>query len=691
MGAGEVLVHYLNKNLRSKKLATRILKVIIDQSHSNWNNLENEDNVPTLCPSCINDSDSIMVQVRAWAGAAKQGFGEYAIYNVDDIISPRVSQFNRIKVRTDFSVVGEDSGGEVDTFLVKIGIITQSKGYMSDYFGGPGNYEKSWDLNPYTGIAWTKSDINGLYIQFIIYIPEGPTDPHRKGKIDYFRLEVTYIPVIPVVSTKVATNITNSSAMLNGEITDDGGECTERGFEYYKDGEPENVITIKEEGEFGDGVYGLTAGGLLAGTEYHFRAYALNEADIAYGGWKDFVTTALPPTVSTQDVTDIIWDNAVGHGTIITTGGQPGIYKCVERGFEVKLEYKGSMFGHKSHYFAGFSGDVYLVIEKDEMGFWVDFYWEGTLIKTVSRSGSFDANGYELELAPSGTYIDTLFALTSYSCRAYAINEDGLIGYGNWVDFTTTALLYTWSTVVGRTTEIKNVTVQNLEEGEFATRIGIRYGTTSSAHEFDIHIDGEFGNGTYEFVLSDLFPNTEYYQVPYILIGDGGGVHEGSLVESETLPEVPEEEFTTPYYGPHGQDYREVVKKVFAEKLASQSIIDFSGGKKTLKLNNHLVQVQSNALVIVSSYLDRFQFAKTKLVVGYPTPMPFEREDTIDFDYGRIRFKLDGEGVIPFKADGQGQMSILNMVSVIVRKINLKMGITEKTVEYLATLELEEE
>jgi hypothetical protein len=444
---------------------------------------------------------------------------------------------------------------------------------------------------------------------------------------------------------------------------------------------------VSEEGEFENGSFGLTAGGLLTGVKYYFKAYASNSVGEAEGSFKSFMTTGLPPTVSTQSASDIKIDNALGHGVIEETGGEPGVYKCIERGFEVKLDFAGGLGDYAFRYVGGFTGSVSFNMETGN--------FEGTLIKTVRQTGSFDAGPFELWLArrPQSVFSDMLFAGESYSYRAYAINEDELKGYGDWIGFITLAALADGGHTDGETTEIKNVTVQNLEGDAKASRIGIRYGTTPEANEFNVHMDGSFGNGTYKFVLTDLIPSTKYYQVPYVLIEDDGGVHEGPLIESETIAEGVGvgAEFPTPYYGPHGQDYREVVTKIFAERLSTQPIIDFSGGKKTLKLSNHLIQVQSNAIIIAGGYLTRFQFAKGKLLVEYPTPMPFEREDTIDFDYGRIPFKADEEGVILFRADGEGQITFLNMTSVMVRKISMKMGITEKTVEYIATLELEEE
>lgn len=667
-----------------------MIRTMLLSSGNNSYNFYNQDDVGCGTSGCYSEmkyAGGGYGCVWAWATSSKFGWSICTPAR----ISSRVSEFQKVEIKAVFSESGVSDG---DPFQMKLGIRINSSWYVSEYFDGPGLMSKSWAISPRTELPWTNLEVNNTRMQVQVQVPSG--EAGRRGIVDVFWMELTFTPVIPLVSTDDETNITNSSAVLNGEITEDGGGCTERGFEYYKSGDPGNVITVKETGEFGDGVFSLTAGGLEAGTKYYFRAYALNEADIGYGGWKNFVTTALPPTVTTQaaavpsPIISINYLFADGNGTIETTGGQPGVYKCNERGFEVKFEFSGSLYDYIVHHIAGFEGRPELVIGNG------DIRWEGTLIKSERESGSFGEGPFTLELGswPAG-FSDKLFAGESYTYRAFATNDIGT-GYGDWVGFSLGPLEIITETEVieGETTKIKWVTVQNLAEGQSAKRIGIRYGTTLSANEFDVHIDGVFGIGDYKFVLTDLIPNTKYYQVSYILTEDEAGdegVVEGPLTEGETLSEdvEPKDEFTTPYYGPHGQDYREVVKKVFAEKLSIQSIIDFSGGKKSLKLDNHLIQEQDNAEVIAGDYLSRFQFAKTKLMVEYATPMPFERGDTIDFDFGKIRFKADGNGVILFRADGEGLFPFWHMVSVIVRKISLKMGVTEKTIEYLATLELE--
>ena len=110
---------------------------------------------------------------------------------------------------------------------------------------------------------------------------------------------------------------------------------------------------------------------------------------------------------------------ADGNGTITSSTN------ATERGFEVKHEYSGDLYGAIMHEMAGFEGDVSLN----------GTIWEGTLIKTETEEGSFEEGAFTLELGnfPAQFY-DQLFAGESYTYRAYAIIDD-VTYYGEWVAF----------------------------------------------------------------------------------------------------------------------------------------------------------------------------------------------------------------------------------------------------------------
>jgi len=107
-------------------------------------------------------------------------------------------------------------------------------------------------------------------------------------------LDITYYEEsgIPTVTTSAATSLKANDVAGNGNITDAGGVCTERGFEYGTSAEP--MWAVREQGGFIAGAFSLPISGLLPETTYYYRAFVTNSYDTAYGDWVSFTTTASP-------------------------------------------------------------------------------------------------------------------------------------------------------------------------------------------------------------------------------------------------------------------------------------------------------------------------------------------------------------------------------------------------------------
>lgn len=224
----------------------------------------------------------------------------------------------------------------------------------------------------------------------------------------------------PTVVTQAASSLTGVSATLNGNITDAGGPITTRGFKYYKDGEPGNVLDVHEDGTFEEGVYGLGISSLVNGTKYYFRAYATNDAGTSYGSWLDFTTEVYLPLVTTESPSDIGIDHAKGNGTIVSGAN------ITERGFEVVLAFSGSLQEYTDHKMAGFAGTAtYNSATKK---------WEGTLTKTITETGTFGAGAFTGNIGafPTALPSDKIFGGEVYIYKARATNDVG-VGYGSWV------------------------------------------------------------------------------------------------------------------------------------------------------------------------------------------------------------------------------------------------------------------
>nr|WP_294899921.1 polysaccharide lyase family protein [uncultured Pedobacter sp.] len=125
-------------------------------------------------------------------------------------------------------------------------------------------------------------------------------------------------PVVAVFSKSVATQevtgVTKNSATAGGEIwVDAGTTITERGIVYGTAVNPTTLDTKIADANGGFGSFSTTISGLIPGTLYHVRAYAINDkSEITYGS--DEVFTTLAPDAGGV----IVQDNG---GTVVLKNG----------------------------------------------------------------------------------------------------------------------------------------------------------------------------------------------------------------------------------------------------------------------------------------------------------------------------------------------------------------------------------
>ena len=194
---------------------------------------------------------------------------------------------------------------------------------------------------------------------------------------------------LPTLTTMAASQITDTSAVSGGIITDDGGiRITACGVCWDTIPNPtisgNHTIDSSGVGSFSSHLTGLTTG-----TTYYVRAYASNAVGMAYGNSITFATCTIP-AVTTKEISNITDTSAVSGGLITDDGGAM-IIAC-------------------------------------------GVCWDTIPNPTISGSHTIDSSGM-------GSFSSRLTGLTigtTYYVRAYATNSVGT-AYGNEDTFPTSA------------------------------------------------------------------------------------------------------------------------------------------------------------------------------------------------------------------------------------------------------------
>ena len=277
--------------------------------------------------------------------------------------------------------------------------------------------------------------------------------------------------VFATLTTTAATSITLTTATSGGNITNNGGgTISAKGVCWSLTATPTISNFITSDGT-GTGVFTSSLTGLTAGTTYHLRAYATNEAGTAYGNEITFTTDQIVvPTLTTTTVTSITLTTAVSGGNITADGGA----SVTARGV----------------------------------------CWALTANPLITDSKSSDATG-------TGVYASNLTGLlpgTTYHVRAYATNSAGT-AYGNDISFTTVPIALatlTTSTVtsIGLATAVSGGNITADGGGAVSAR-GVCWATTANPIATDSHTTDGTGTGIFTSNLTGLTAGTTYHVRAY--------------------------------------------------------------------------------------------------------------------------------------------------------------------------------
>lgn len=310
-----------------------------------------------------------------------------------------------------------------------------------------------------------------------------------------------------VLNTLEVSSITATTAVLTGEIVDDGyPKYYERGIVYSEQSMPtvEQTLQRLTATMTDDNTYSCQAVGLTLGKTYYVRAYAVNEVGVAYSSNQvSFTTAAVGGKVTITGVDDInLTDHtAVAHGEILELGDPA----YTERGF---------VYSHTNS-----SPTIYNNIVTVE----------------GSGKGTFDAK------------LTDLARETTYYVRAYVKNEAGVVYSDKTMTFSTEETLPAVETLAA--TDVDETTYSAVLHGNITsvgspsyTERGFVYSAEYSnptINDTKVVVDG-VGTGEFESRVSDLSSTSITYVRAYATNSKGTSYGEAMILFDPTYIRIPE-------------------------------------------------------------------------------------------------------------------------------------------------------
>jgi uncharacterized protein (TIGR02145 family) len=305
----------------------------------------------------------------------------------------------------------------------------------------------------------------------------------------------TLAALLPEITTKPVTDITQQGAISGGNVSSDGGApVTARGVCWNTSSGPTISNNKTTEGS-GTGSYVSNLTGLSLSTTYYIRAFATNSTGTGYGNEIYFTTAAgaVIPPVTTSDITAITINSAISGGTISNDGGAP----VTDRGV----------------------------------------CWSTTINPTIASFKTSNGTGI-------GTFPSNLTGLnsgTTYFVRAFATNNVGT-GYGNQLTFTTNPEIPTVTTATISYTSGTNAAGGGnaiSDGGAAITARGVCWSTATNPTISNNKTTDGAGTGAFVSDLTGLNPATLYYVRAYATnnIGTAYGT-QLSFTTSTTIPTI---------------------------------------------------------------------------------------------------------------------------------------------------------
>ncbi len=331
----------------------------------------------------------------------------------------------------------------------------------------------SGNIGPVTVNTTIENNLNSA-TTYVAFVVDG-----NLFKFDYWYIDNVLLATLPTVTTTAVSDISSTTATSGGNVTSDGGApITARGVCWSTSSNPTILLGTKTTDGNGTGAFTSSVTGLTAETTYHIRAYATSNAGTAYGTDIQFTTsTAVPPTLTTTDISGITSTTATSGGNITVDGGAAVTARGV--------------------------------------------CWSTSADPTVALSTkTTDGTG-------SGVFTSSITGLTvgiTYHVRAYATNVAGT-GYGNDISFTTgtdgmPSLTTSNVSAITLTTATSGGSITS-DGGTVVTERGVCWSTTANPTIADSKTSDGTGTGAFTSSITSLTAGTTYHVRAYATNGVG--------------------------------------------------------------------------------------------------------------------------------------------------------------------------